>query len=445
MRKIFVHMWLLLLLSCTQQAPPPPVPELHWDDIHEANYRVDSVHPKPFATQVDILSPLRLRFGQYVNPSSLSTDSIRLVPLQRGHDWRHQEELSDIRVRMSFQGSDIVLTPLHAMKHGAEYALLVDGVVDDHGSNLQGHATWFRTRINPVKEKLFYDDGVLLERQLLQYSDRVLDEVHVFDTNGTEDIADDQLRLRTRMHQSLQGRAVDISYDALGQISSYIWHSNLFTTGQAQLGFSGPGSNGQWGDNDDVIEAFVDHRFINRDMSLVREFKSLFTDRAFDGTISGMRLEQARLHVFDNKRYLLMRVVYSDLGFNQELDISATGQIYPLDDVVSYYEVMQYDELTGRRTRVDRYTPAAGAMPDFAASQGNDQLQQHNVYQYSPFGYLQNIDHRKYLGYSFTSVAREGYLYADVDGLLRQDYFMYGGAQSLKKNLKQHWVYTTDF
>lgn len=336
------------------------------NDVLKELFHIHESTPVNGAQRVPTDQVVTIKFMEDLNTTTISSTTVRLMATQ--DTLSHEDPSEDMDANVEPDGPrTIVLTPSRRFRSGQAYHVLLEGVQSASGESLVGKTIEFRTIAVGLKTETRYNDdnpndpNPALEATY-QYQNDASGHWSIVDKYD----AGNQL-VERKLHDGRVGsvEAEDIIYSAVGgQVSttptSYeVDERNSAGNIIAHAEVTAPGSDGQWGDSNDLITQFRDHNHMHENHRLSKTFTvsgGSPWDQIYSGSdtqFNNATVTGARLTVYDEKKRRKEHVIYKSLGSNGEFDLDGQGNVTPTDDQIDEIHTHIYDATTGRITTVN--------------------------------------------------------------------------------------------
>lgn len=364
-----------------------------------------SSSPAADATGVALDSQVSIVFSDDVDQSTINAQNVQVMPLTDLATHSDDPDETDMQVingRLIYSKSAQTLTfvPAVHMHNEMEYHVVLANLKSASGVALPRTEIRFSTLKNPLVKQVVYGSGQVVHTATFLYNlDGELERVNSY--RGAESPANldvYELHAGASLPDAPNLPVDAVLYEASSSaVLGFDANIKRGATTLAYAEYISPGADGLWNGRDDLIRAYIDNRRRHLTHRIIAAYVANDPAGALWSDLPGelaqrFSLQIAWLSELDALRRTERRTVYASFGADGNIDVDSTGTPQPKDDVVKYYDRMEYNT-AGERIKTWRYggntaNPAGGIGVDGIWFTADDVVSALAVREFSPTGHV---------------------------------------------------------
>ena len=368
-------------------------------------FGVVSSLPASDAKGVALDSQVNIVFSDDVDQATINTQNVQVMPLADLATHSADPDETDMQVingRLIYSKSARTLTfaPAAHMHNEMEYHVVLENIKSASGVALPRTEIRFSTLENPLVKQVFYAKGQVAHTAVFLYNlDGELERINSYrgvDTPANLDVY--ELHAGASLPDAPNLPVDAVLYDASSSaILGFDADVKRGATTLAYAEYISAGADGLWNGRDDLIRTYIDNRRRHLTHRIIAAYVAndpagaLWSDLPAE-LAQRFSLQIAWLSQLDSLRRTERRTVYASFGADGNIDVDASGAPKPKDDVVSYYDRMEYSSAC-ERIKTWRYggtsaNPAGGAGADGVWFTADDVVSVLVAREFSPTGHV---------------------------------------------------------
>ena len=362
--------------------------------------------PAQNAKGVMIDEPLKVVFNADIDAATVNDTNVSLMPSMSDADQHSEDPALDAMQRipgtptLAADKRTVNFTPTQHLQFGVTYHLRLAKLKTAAGATLAAVQVDFQAINNNELTETHYETrdpatiGQVTSYETYEYDangERIKTNVYGPDKTTLVEVEESgpNLTVGTKAVTEIEYK-VAAGAQTIDRYRADIKNAAGLVT--AHVTYTGPGVDTQWGSADDTVGSFTDHahQHVNPKHWITQSFRPVGTAPVtWNGSFNDPNFQSrgTQLRILDDFQRTLMQVSYASVGTNG-IDLDATGNPKPVDDVVRAYTRVERDaggvRLAEWSYSDDNATPAIeGAGPDGVFFTTDDVPTNYQTYEYN--------------------------------------------------------------